>query len=465
MQDYQGRFIQTGLSIDHTPGADVSAGDVVVQNNIVGIAKRDIDFDALEQGALAISGVFDVVKAEEAFATVGANIYWDDDGDPYNGTIGSGAATATAPTNTWMGCVLETAETTDETVRILLRSTVSLQADAFALTDLSDINDTMNYTAGDLLIGSGTEYVEKALSGPWNLSAAGLLSMDSATKAASGANQANAIADAPLADGFSLVSGADGAKGVALPTAAAGGFCIVKNNGAAVLKLYPHTTDKIDAEAVNVHILVPAYAVVVLVAYDAEYWYSNTIPTGALTRAMLAQEDLAVYRIPLQNLRSNTGLVLDATGGDTLFSIVNGGMGVGTLTLKGEEAISEAETTTLCFEFAVPPEYVAGQTIEIDVEAKCDSSGAGNASAETIQIEAYKMADAGTVSADLADGGAQSMAAAGDVFATYTSVVTPTGLVAGDKLMIFVQTVITEDAATAVFAVIGNIEVQLDIKG
>ena len=55
------QFIHDGKSIDYTPGADVSAGDVVVQNDLIGIAKLDIASGAL--GALAVTGVFDLPKA------------------------------------------------------------------------------------------------------------------------------------------------------------------------------------------------------------------------------------------------------------------------------------------------------------------------------------------------------------------------------------------------------------------
>ena len=54
-------FIQDGKSIDYTPGSAVSAGDVVVQGDLIGIAKLDIAADAL--GALAVKGVFDFPKA------------------------------------------------------------------------------------------------------------------------------------------------------------------------------------------------------------------------------------------------------------------------------------------------------------------------------------------------------------------------------------------------------------------
>ena len=40
-------FVQEGTAIDYTPGADVGAGDIVVQNDLVGIAKRDIKANVL----------------------------------------------------------------------------------------------------------------------------------------------------------------------------------------------------------------------------------------------------------------------------------------------------------------------------------------------------------------------------------------------------------------------------------
>ena len=70
-------FIHDGKSIDYTPSAAVSAGDVVVQGDLIGIAKIDIPANTL--GALAVQGVFDVPKTAgegEAIAS-GAKVYWD----------------------------------------------------------------------------------------------------------------------------------------------------------------------------------------------------------------------------------------------------------------------------------------------------------------------------------------------------------------------------------------------------
>ncbi|HNO80538.1 MAG TPA: DUF2190 family protein [Phycisphaerae bacterium] len=71
------KFIHDGNSIDYTPGTDVAAGDVVVQGELVGIAKTAIAANLI--GAIAVSGVFDVPKATgvSTAITAGANVYWD----------------------------------------------------------------------------------------------------------------------------------------------------------------------------------------------------------------------------------------------------------------------------------------------------------------------------------------------------------------------------------------------------
>ena len=112
-------FIHDGNAIDYTPGSAVAAGDVVVQNNLVGIAKQPIAADAL--GALAIEGVFDMAKAAVEIEA-GKPVYWDADGDPVGGTAGSGAATTTEDGNVQAGFAVATAADTDGTVRVKLQS-------------------------------------------------------------------------------------------------------------------------------------------------------------------------------------------------------------------------------------------------------------------------------------------------------------------------------------------------------
>ena len=107
------QFIHDGKSIDYTPGADVSAGDVVVQNDLIGIAKLDIASGAL--GALAVTGVFDLPKAtgvDEAIGA-GAKVYWDAGGSVATTDPAAGA-------NKYLGKTVRAAGDDDATVRVRL---------------------------------------------------------------------------------------------------------------------------------------------------------------------------------------------------------------------------------------------------------------------------------------------------------------------------------------------------------
>ena len=73
----QAVFAHEGAAIDYTPGADVSAGDVIVQGDLVGVARLDIKAGVL--GALAVTGVFDFAKATGVGTAIaaGVSVYWD----------------------------------------------------------------------------------------------------------------------------------------------------------------------------------------------------------------------------------------------------------------------------------------------------------------------------------------------------------------------------------------------------
>jgi len=107
------RFVQTGNAIDYTPDADVSAGDVVVQNDLVGVAKLDIKADAL--GALAVTGVFDFPKATgvDTGIDAGLQVYWDEADQEAKTDDETGA-------NKLIGKTVAAAGDDDETVRVRL---------------------------------------------------------------------------------------------------------------------------------------------------------------------------------------------------------------------------------------------------------------------------------------------------------------------------------------------------------
>jgi predicted RecA/RadA family phage recombinase len=107
----QATFVHEGDFIDHTPGADLAAGDVVVQGELVGVATRPIPADT--PGGLAVKGVFDFAKATGVgtAVTAGANVYWDN---------AANQATTTASGNKLIGKSVRAAADADATVRVRL---------------------------------------------------------------------------------------------------------------------------------------------------------------------------------------------------------------------------------------------------------------------------------------------------------------------------------------------------------
>lgn len=105
------KFIHDGGSVDYTPAANVLAGDVVVQGELVGVAKRDIAASAL--GALAVEGVFDFPKSTAGGSAIGAGVtvYWN---------VAAQQATATSAGNKLLGKTVKAAADADATVRVRL---------------------------------------------------------------------------------------------------------------------------------------------------------------------------------------------------------------------------------------------------------------------------------------------------------------------------------------------------------
>lgn len=104
---------------------------------------------------------------------------------------------------------------------------------------------------------------------------AGIGQFQTTTVAALGSTQANA---APLAVGFNLVTGADGTKGVTLPTAPAAGTIIrVKNSSASALKVWPDPAATVNAIASNANISMAAQTSADFVAVSATQWYTTPL--------------------------------------------------------------------------------------------------------------------------------------------------------------------------------------------
>ncbi len=91
-----------------------------------------------------------------------------------------------------------------------------------------------------------------------------------ATVAAAGTVQADAAA---ITEGFTLVTGSTNA-GVKLPAAVAGMQVIIKNNVAGNMKVWPNSSDAINAIAADSAFTMATVTCCMFVAYDATTWYS-----------------------------------------------------------------------------------------------------------------------------------------------------------------------------------------------
>ncbi len=184
---------------------------------------------------------------------------------------------------------------------------------------------------------------------------------------------------------------------------------------------------------------------------------------NAITRMNLAQEDLAPAPIPIMGWRYANGNTVDATGGAGNPQIVAGGYGSGTLLLRGQDAHGTTKTETVQLEAVLPDSYVAGETVTLTLTARFSDSGTGTMSAKSIDVEAYEIAEAGTVGADICATAAQTLTTS---MAQYSFTLTPTNLIAGDRINIFSRIVLTESGGSgAQKAEFGGATLKRDIKG
>ena len=103
-----------------------------------------------------------------------------------------------------------------------------------------------------------------------------VMTINAATLAAAGGDLPNAAAIVTASPGFILVTEADGAKGVRLPTAAAGNVFYIKNIEAAnaALKVYPPSGGTINDETANTAVAPAANTAYTFVAYNTTAYYS-----------------------------------------------------------------------------------------------------------------------------------------------------------------------------------------------
>lgn len=108
----QATFIHEGRTIDYTPATDLSAGSVVVLDELIGITPRALR--AGELGALQLSGVFEFPKetGNNKDIPAGKKVYWDPAGQLVKKGGGGGAV--------YLGKAILAAGEGDATARVRL---------------------------------------------------------------------------------------------------------------------------------------------------------------------------------------------------------------------------------------------------------------------------------------------------------------------------------------------------------
>jgi hypothetical protein len=167
-----------------------------------------------------------------------------------------------------------------------------------------------------------------------------------------------------------------------------------------------------------------------------------------------AQGATGLYATPirLSEFKNTDGSALAAAASSGKFGY---GITLGTgFNLVSEAANSNTKTDDAVFEYILPSNYVKGQNLTVTVNAS--TSGSGTLSVKTAQIKAYRIGTDGTSSADIGPGATQAITSAG---ADITFAVTGTPLNPGDRVLLQLETVLTETAASATFAKINSVRV------
>ncbi len=191
------------------------------------------------------------------------------------------------------------------------------------------------------------------------------------------------------------------------------------------------------------------------------------VAAGAFARSKLAADALAKHGVPLNTIWQPTGIPHDATGGAGVFSIERA---TGVLTLEGEVCDNTTKTDIAYFEYVLPDNYKAGGLITIRVAcAQISSSGVGTGVTGTtsdIAMTVIKQAH-GAVGADLVASGSPQTFAAMDTWYDKDVVVTPTGLVPGDKLQVQITTrsIDSNAGAGSIQSEISEVIVLHDVQG
>ena len=190
---------------------------------------------------------------------------------------------------------------------------------------------------------------------------------------------------------------------------------------------------------------------------------SGSIVPG-ITRSSLVQDDLAAFVIPFTRWRIHDNLsgLLPATAAADDLGLDGETFGTESPYLVTSDAKATTVTQYGRFQFGLPPSYVSGQSVRVQIKAGMKTTISDGTA--TVDVELYKSDDDGGVGADLCATAAQSLNSLTQTTLDFD--VTSSGLSAGDLLDVRVTVAITDAATgTAVLGKLSRVSVLADIKG
>lgn len=189
----------------------------------------------------------------------------------------------------------------------------------------------------------------------------------------------------------------------------------------------------------------------------------NLIPDNFITQLECKQRDAVEYTVPVANFRVHDAFqtALSTASSDDL-GVATGTLGTAGCYLTSGNAQGTALTQYARFQFVLPPEYYAGETVK--VRLYCDMTTAATVSA-TADVQAYKQSvSAGTVGSDLCTTAALSINSTTAAAKDFT--ITSTSLSPGDVLDIRIAVAISDGSGSGtVTALIYQAAMLLDIRG
>lgn len=188
------------------------------------------------------------------------------------------------------------------------------------------------------------------------------------------------------------------------------------------------------------------------------------IPDNFIQRGDIKQQEAVAYSIPLTSCRVHDALAtnIPAAAADDDMGLVTGTPGTNAPSLRGVDFGGASTDEKSAFEFVLPPEYDAGESITVRASAGMLTTISDGTA--TLDCECWTDDGDGTVGSDICATAAQSINSL--TFANIDFTITPTGLSAGDKLIIRLAFGGSDTGNAGVMVpAIQSLAVLLDIRG